>query len=342
MTTSSRRLRAVAFGAALSLAVPFAPRIALADPTPTGEDMATARKLYNQGRELRDKGNIEGALEKFKQAHALAATPITGYELGKTHMQLGQLVQAREAFLSVARVAVTKDESKNSAKAREESEKLAEELRTRIPTVRVTLKSLATGAVASVSIDGTTLPQNAIAVPYAVNPGKHEIVVTVVDAEGSATEHVEVKEGEARDVEVNVVALVPVKKVAPKPVVATPPAPEPKKSVSTLTYVGFSVAGVGIIAGTVTGIMSLSKASTVKDQCDGTRCPRTVQSDLDSSKSLGTISTIAFGVGIAGLAVGVIGLFTSGSSSEPAPKAASKPFVSPYVGGLSAGIHGAF
>jgi hypothetical protein len=337
MKTSSES-RVVALVCALTVAAPFLPSIARAADV-SAEDMATARKLYNEGRELRDKGDVEGAIKKFEQAHTLAATPITGYELGKTHLQLGHLVQAREAFLSVARVEVAKDESKNSAKARTESAKLAEELRARIPSLRIVPDGLAAGATAVVLIDGVPLPGNTVGVPYAVNPGAHEVVVTVVDAEGQATQKVEVAEGETREIKVDVSALVPVKKVAPKPIVS--PQPRPAPATSPLVWIGFGIAGVGIATGAVTGAMSLSKASSVKDQCDDTRCPRTVQSDLDSGKTLGTVSTIAFGVGIVGLAIGVVGLVSGGRSTE-APKAASKSFVTPYFGGLSAGVQGAF
>lgn len=335
--------RAAAVVAALSLASASAPRIARADSS--AEDMATARKLFNQGKELRDKGDLKGALEKFKQAHALGTTPITGYELGKTHLQLGQLVEAREAFLSVARLEVAKDESKNSAKARAESEKLADDLKARIPTVHVVLDGLAAGATPTVSIDGVALPATAVNVPYAVNPGKHDILVTVQGAEGDAKGNVEVKEGEAKDVTVDVSALKPVQ----KPVVTTttttlpPPPPPEKKSVSPLVFIGFGVGAAGLIAGGVTGLMSMSKASTVKDQCDGNTCPRTVQSDLDSGKTLGTISTISFAVGAAGIVVGVIGLAMGGSSSKSdSGDKSAKVHVTPWIGLGSAGLSGAF
>ena len=67
-------------------------------------DVAQARVLFNEGTTLRDKGNLAGALEKLRTAHSISATPITGLELGRTYQALGKLVEAREAYLGVARI----------------------------------------------------------------------------------------------------------------------------------------------------------------------------------------------------------------------------------------------
>src|SRR3954462_3241663 len=67
-------------------------------------DIETARQLYNQGVDMRDKGDLRGALEKLKAAHALGNTPITGVELCKTHAALAQPVEAREVCLGVGRI----------------------------------------------------------------------------------------------------------------------------------------------------------------------------------------------------------------------------------------------
>src|SRR5689334_14406679 len=77
----------------------------------TAADIESARQLYNQGIELRDKGDMKGALEKFRAAHALGNTPLTGIELCKTHAALKQPVEAREICLGVARIPPTAQET---------------------------------------------------------------------------------------------------------------------------------------------------------------------------------------------------------------------------------------
>ena len=92
---SSRRVsRALLVGVVLAFG---APGVARADPTEA--DLAQARELRNQGRELRAAGDLRGALAKFKAAHAVGQTAVTGIELARTHAALGEIVEAREVCL---------------------------------------------------------------------------------------------------------------------------------------------------------------------------------------------------------------------------------------------------
>ena len=66
----------------------------------------------------------------------------------------------------------------------------------------------------------------------------------------------------------------------------------------TLAIVAFGVGGAGLVVGAITGVIALGKAGDLKDKCDANKnCPTTAQSDVDSYKSVGTISTIGFIVG---------------------------------------------
>jgi hypothetical protein len=89
-------------------------------------DVAQARVLFNDGMDLKEKGDIKGALEKFKAAHALGNTPVTGIELCKAHQALHQPVEAREACLSVGRIGPIPEESAHSKESRAEAAKIAE------------------------------------------------------------------------------------------------------------------------------------------------------------------------------------------------------------------------
>jgi len=83
----------------------------------------------------------------------------------------------------------------------------------------------------------------------------------------------------------------------------------PRTSLATgLVYGGFGVGIVGLGLGAVTGAMTLSKANKVDPQCANDICAPAAKSDLDSAKTLGTISTIGFAVGAAGVVAGVVGL----------------------------------
>jgi hypothetical protein len=72
----------------------------------------------------------------------------------------------------------------------------------------------------------------------------------------------------------------------------------------------------------------------VRNACDGTTCPKSVDGDLGSGRTLGTVSTIAFVVGGVGAAVGVLGLFMSHSGSATAATGSVEPWVGPGAAGL--------
>ncbi len=137
----------------------------------------------------------------------------------------------------------------------------------------------------------------------------------------------------------NAVAALPAATAPVTPAAVPPPEPAAAKNY-TPAYVAYGVGAAGLLVGTVTGVLAMSKASD---------CPNKVcatQSDLDSAKSMATVSTITFGIGIAGAAVGTILLFTA-NKNEASPaqaKAHTQPKLSlhPFVGVGSLGLSGTF
>jgi hypothetical protein len=224
---------------------------------------------------------------------------------------------------------------------------LADELRMRLPNLTIRVTGVPASAV-TVSVDGAAVPTEALAVPRPLNPGVHDVVAK--SAEGPATEtRVELKEGEAREVQLKIA-------VAPSPPppsgadVGSHPVPAAGDSsesdafktsgsahASPLVYVGFGVAGAGIAAGAVTGLMAMSKGSSVSDACNSSlMCPHSVHDDLSSGRTLGDVSTISFAVAGAGAIVGVVGIFLSGHQEQAATKGASlMPWITPGGAGLS-------
>jgi hypothetical protein len=92
-----------------------------------------------------------------------------------------------------------------------------------------------------------------------------------------------------------------------------------------------------LVVGSVTGWMSLSKASSAKKHCDGNVCTPEARDDLDTSLKLARVSDVSFGVALVGAAVGVIALISSSKSSgERAPRAqhSIEPVISPRFIGM--------
>lgn len=109
----------------------------------------------------------------------------------------------------------------------------------------------------------------------------------------------------------------------------------------TYTWIGFGVAGAGLIVGTLFGADALQSASSAREQCDGTRCPPSAKTFIDQSKTSATISTISFGVALVGAGVGLYGLFSGPEREEPTQPMPG-PQLSLRVGPSSVMLSGAF
>ena len=329
---------------------------------PTAADKDTARALMAQGNDLRTKGDLKGALQSFQAADAIMHVPSTGVEVAKTEAALGQLVEARDAALAVARTSPAPGEPKPFTEARKEAQALSDALETRIPALQITVKNTPAGSAPSVDVDGVAVPAQALAFPRKVNPGHHVVGASAGTAHAQA--EVDVAERETKGV---IVELPDAATTPPATVLAPAPSPDdhksatpsdqPKKKFPVLAVAGFAVGAVGIAVGSVTGLMSISKTSSLKDQCPNDQCPASTfdsdqfQSDKSTASTLGTVSTISFIVGGVGIAVGVVGLVlprgnvsahasTTGSNSATKPRIS--PWISPSPGGGAAGLAGRF
>ncbi len=307
---------------------PSTPATAPSGP-PSAADLESARELFKEGRELRQSGDLKRALERFKAAHAYGQTPVTALELGRTHIQLGELVEGREVLLSVARMKVQPDETEKSAAARSEAADLAEEVKKRIPTLTVKLTGIASDSAAVLQVDGFAVPIVGLTGIRKVNPGKHVVLAKAGTHE--ETRNIDLEESKTQDVTIDLTgagAAVPVGPVAP---VESGP-----KEISPVTWIGLGVGALGIGVGAVTGIIALGKASKVDKACTSTHCPPSAQSTVDSGRTVATISTIGFAVGGAGLVTAAVGYFLLSK-----PKA-SATGVMPFVTASSVGLDGSF
>ena len=345
--TASRSARILALVLTFGLAAPIVV-LPLARADVSAADKETARTLMNEGRKARDAGDHKAALEAFKKADAIMNVPTTKLEVGHEYESLGLLVEARDAYLAAVRAPVPpKGDPKPFAEARKEAEAKADAIEPRIPSIKILVSGVPDGVASKVSVDGEEIPSETLDVPRKLDPGDH--VVGVVAGGVEKKEPVTLAESETKDVTIQ---------FAPGEVPTGAPAgsdlfdknppkdetPQPTSSPKhTLAYIGFGVGGAALVAGAITGFMSMSKTSSLKDACPNNQCPASKHDDLQSAKSLATISTISFIVAGVGATVGIIDLLANkGSSSasvEPAPAAAK---VQVYVGVGSAGIQGAF
>ncbi|MEA2749481.1 MAG: hypothetical protein QOI41_3624, partial [Myxococcales bacterium] len=193
----------------------------------------------------------------------------------------------------------------------------------------VKLTGVASDSAAQLQVDGFTVPIVGLTGMRKVNPGKHVVLARAGTHE--ETRNVDLEESKTQDLTVDLTGS----GIAPP--VAGPVTPDTgPKQISPVTWIGLGVGVVGIGVGAVTGIIALGKASNVNKACTNTHCPPSAKSDVDSGRTVATISTIGFAVGGAGLVTAAVGYFLLSK-----PKA-SATGVTPFVTASSIGLDGSF
>ena len=319
----------------------------------SASDWETARTLMQEGDARRDRKDFKGALESYQAADAIMHVTTTGLEVARTLAQLGSLVEARDQLVAVLRIPPKPNDPSVIADARVAAQALSDDIDARIPGIRVALQGLAPGASSTVSIDGAVIPPAALVAYRRVNPGHHVVVARV--GNGERREDVTLAEREKRDVTLDVGAA---SLVALSPTTAGT-ASEPEHAApgsagggpwTALAFTGFGVGAVGVIVGFITGIISISKTNAAKSVppsqggCTGDNCGPGTYSDINAANATGNVSTVAFIVAGAGVALGVTSLIVGRSPSHTEPGDAAPPrlSVSPWIGPFGGGVRGSF
>ncbi len=340
-------LQAIAVIAALSCT-----SVAHADPS--AADKETARGLMNEGRTDRDKGDLKGAVKAFAAADALMHVPTTGIELAKALVATGQLVEARDVALRITRIPEKPNEPAPFKAARDAAAQLNDDLGTRIPSLTINVKNVPDGTTAAVDVDGSSVPAEMLGQPRKLDPGHHVITAKAGTAEGKQEVDLAEKDSKQVDIELPAQTEAPAGgETKPDEGTPTPPPESSGRGNKLMIWGGFGLAGAGVIAGTITGVLAISKANSIKSsgECQGNTCNPSEDGNLSSGKTMATISTVSFIVAGVGAAIGVTGFFVGGGGgdSAPATKPADAPAsdqssarIIPWIGLGSAGVSGTF
>lgn len=273
-------------------------------PPAWARDPAAAEALYRSAREASKKGDWERACAQFAESQRLDPAPGTLINLADCEEKRGLIASAWSHYVEVE--PQFKPADPRAAFAHEH----AAALDPRIPRITIKVEP-PLPADARVFRDDVELGRASLGVPLPVEPGAHTIIVKLGSAETRAP--ISVSEGSTTDV------VVTAPGTAPEPSGVSAPAsrPEPVSTQrpadhgngrKTLGWALAGAGGVGVAVGTVTGVLALSKASTVKDTCgpDYLTCSSESVDEASSGRSLATVSTVAF---IAGGALAAAGLY---------------------------------
>jgi hypothetical protein len=282
------------------------------------DDPAAADALFRQARDEVAAGRFAQACPRFIESYRLEPAPGTLLNLADCEEHVGQLAEALEQWQRALDTLPKGDDRITYVRDR------LDRLKPRVP--HLVLRTVSPSAV--VVLDGVDLRAAALGVPIPVNPGTHTIVVR---SPGHEDRSYSAPLAEGATVEMDVAAG----EVAVTPSISgASHASSSSSSLGALGWASMIAGGVGLTVGAVTGVAALSDASTVRNHCPNHAC--TSQSDMDTARTgstLTTVSTVGFGVGIAGVAVGSYLLFVRRDRAHQ--QTSVVPLVGPQGGGVS-------
>jgi PEGA domain len=305
---------------------------------PTAADRATARTLAQEGQQALESKNYSAAIDKFGRADSLVHAPTLLLGLARAQVGLGRLVEAQESYNRIIREGVPAGSPRSWTKALDDANKEVAALPARLPWVTITVLGPTSPEVI---IDSTPVPIASLGVKRPVNPGSHTIKVS---AEGYVPTEKAITLSDGQSLTVNL-------ELEQTPADASQVANKTSKGADAASSAGSSdtrkiiaisalgLGGAGIIVGAVTGLLAMKKHSELeKAGCSGSFCDASQASALDTFHTYGTISTVGFIVGGAGVIAGTILLVTQPRESTPPTGARISPFIA--LGG--AGVKGTF
>jgi hypothetical protein len=228
--------------------------------------------------------------------------------------------------------------------ARETAQKLADNLAQRIPSLQINIVGVTETALLEVRVDGALIPNALLGLPRKTNPGEHRITALVP---GRAPLEAKVQLGErAREV-----VTIDFARAATSTTghgagsgetagEATATGGPPPDVLPIVAYASFGLAGAGLLVGAITGGVSLSTTSSVKDTCTEDVCPTSSEADAQRALTLAHVSTVSFVVAGAAAAVGVVTAIlafsdtSGGTDGTTAPAARVEPVLGPGMIGL--------
>lgn len=282
------------------------------------QDSAASDALFNKGIADMEAGNYESACPALKESNRLDPRAGTIFALAECEAKWGKLASAVVHYTDYL-TAVGFMPPNQRARHRDR-EAIAQEqidrLRPQVPQLTLVLPADAPKDTRVVR-DGVALMEASLGIALPVDPGKHTIVTQLYDGR-KHTEAITIAPGEHR--RVDLVVEMPTPTGASRPATAAPPSraappptqrPEspPRKQTSPSRpwpYVAAGIGLAGLAAGTVTGLMSMGKKKEVDRECEETVCSPEGKAAADSGRTLGNVSTVAFGVGAVGLVSGAV------------------------------------
>jgi hypothetical protein len=296
-------------------------------------------------------GRYATGCPSLAESYRLDPKPGVLFTLAECENQWGKLASALthyEAYLDIFQRMTPDQKAKHRGR-----DKIAvtqrETLRREVPRLAIAPGPSAP-AGSTVLRDGVVLSGPSVGELIPVDPGDH--VLTLKTPAGATSEiTVTLQRGDERRVEVpGPEPEAPPPAPGPPPVAAPPPAPPPPPPAPAAeesapsgrhaaAYSALAVGIVGVAVGAIGGIIVLEKKSTIDSSCDSNGVCNSADSasTANSAKTFGTLSTIGFAVGGAGLAAALVLWLTEPSRPAHPDGGTHAVRILPFAAGVGLG-----
>jgi serine/threonine-protein kinase len=284
----------------------------IAASTPAAADPATAEALFQEGRALLDRGELEAACAKFESSQASEPSGGTLLNLADCRARQGRTATAWAHFIAAERLSRVQGRPEQAAEAQRRRAELEPSLST------LTLHAADTPPGLEAKVNGRSFDAGSFDSRLPMDPGGLSIEFSAPGRKPARVAAVLMSKG--HHLVIHVPELGPA--VAPAAPVAQPAAPspvshpgrvEPDGGSRTLAWVigGASVAALAV--GGTFGVMALSSNSDAEDACNqrNDECPPEALAAAKDRDRDATVATIGVGTGLAGLGVATILFLTS-------------------------------
>jgi len=260
----------------------------------------SAVQLGRLGLERFEQGAFAESFDLFARAEAIKHSPVFVLYMARAARHLGRLLESRSLLRRAAAEAVPDGAPATWQQARADAKGELSALEPRIPSIRVRIEGDPAGV--AITADGKAMKPGA-----SVERDPGSVTIRATRPTGDPFEKVVVlKEGD-RDLEV-VVAF----GAASRPTSAPEEAGDGVGGTYVPGAIVLGAGGVGLILGSVFGLVAASQASDALESCTDGVCPSSQEGAVDDASVPANVATVAFIAGGALAATGVVLLIVLG------------------------------
>jgi hypothetical protein len=306
------------------------------------QDTSVAEALYEDGKRLLADGQVAAACEKLEASQHADPALGTLILMATCHEQQGRSATAWGEFTDAAAQAAAASRHDREAFARSHADALV----ARVHRIVVEISTVPEGL--QVALDEAQLAAGAVGTALPVDAGTHVLRVSSPGKVAWSKSLTVQDDGATEKVTVPPLEDLPAPPPPNPPPAATseaptrgeappPPASSSPSTRRTVAWWLVGAGGVALVTSAITGGLVIKMGNDIASECPGRSCPNqstlgSAQNEASQGNTLSTVSTVAFGVGLASAGVGVVLLLT-----QPRDRVAVTGVV-PMVGPGTAGV----